>query len=156
MFYVVRRFWKSVCRALAYAKFGWSNHDWDHTYFYSFLRFKLERMQKAFDNDWTVSKERTKSVRVAAKLAKRLEEDHYHRALDAHDRKWGELEMKLGPPDENKFREAIFKRKKVTKRTAKKERVEFIAATYADQHALERDIRLLTGIINKYVQHWWS
>ena len=77
MFHAVRRFWKNLCRSVAYARFGWSNHDWDHTFFYAFLRFKLERMQKAFENDWTVSKERTKSVRVAAKLAKRLETDYY-------------------------------------------------------------------------------
>lgn len=156
MFFALKRFWRSLCRSFAYAKFGWNNPDWDHTYFYSLLRFKLERMQKAFDNDWTVSKERTKSVRVAAKLAKRLEQDHYRRALDAHDRKWGELEMTLGPPDTNKLRAATFTRKKITKRTAKKERVEFMAATYADQHAIDRDIRWLTEIINKYVQNWWS
>jgi len=156
MFHAVRRFWKNLCRSVAYARFGWSNHDWDHTYFYAFLRFKLERMQKAFENDWTVSKERTKSVRVAAKLAKRLETDYYCRASNAHDKKWGELEMDLGPPNEHKMRQAIFSRKNVTKRTEKRERLEFMAATYADQHAMERDIRWLTGIINKYVQHWWS
>lgn len=156
MFDAVNRFWKNLCRAVAYARFGWSNHDWDHTFFYALLRFKLDRMQKAFENDWTVSKERTKSVRVAAKLAKRLETDYYCRAITAHDKKWGELEMDLGPPNDQKMRQAIFSRKNVTKRTEKRERLEFMAATYADQHAMERDIRWLTGIINKYVQHWWS
>lgn len=156
MFHAIKRFWKNLCRALAYARFGWGNHDWDHTFFYSLLRFKLERMQKAFDNDWTVSKERTKSIRVAAKLAKRLEQDHYQRAIDAHDRKWGELEMELEMPNEHKMRKAVFSRKNVTKRTEKKERIEFMAAVNADQKTQDRDIKWLTDIINKHVQHWWS
>lgn len=156
MFHALKRFWRNLCRACAYARFGWGHPDWDHTFFYALLRFKLERMQKEFDNDWTVSTDRTKSVRVAAKLSKRLAQDHYSRALTAHDKKWGELEMDLGPPDDQKYRKAIFSRKNVTPRTAKKERIEFMAATYADQHAQDRDVRWLTGIINKYVQHWWS
>lgn len=156
MFHQLRRFWRAVCRALAYARFGWSHPDWDHVFFFALLRFKLERMQKAFEQDWTVSEERTKSVRVAAKLAKRLETDFYHRAQTAHDKKWGELEMTFGPPDEKKMSEMILTRKRVTTRTAKKEKIEWLAAVSADDAAQARDIRWLTEIINKHVQHWWS
>lgn len=156
MLHKIKRCWRAVCRALAYAKFGLFNPDWDHTFFYALLQFKFERMQKAFENDPTVSAERTKSIRVAHKLAKRLTTENYRRALDAHDRKWGELEMTFGPADKNDMREAIFKRKKVTTRTAKKEKIEFMAAVDADDRAHSRDIKRLTDIINKYSQHWWS
>jgi hypothetical protein len=154
----IRRFVRKIWRTWDYAKIGWKNEDWDFTYFYALLAFKLGRMQDYMEDDMVDSPSRNKSVRVAKKLAQRLASDYYRYAHDAHDRKWGDLDIKFVPAAKHPgYSEMVMHRSKaVTKQEKKKERIEFMAAVYQDDAIRERDLQLLTKIIAKHSQHWWS
>lgn len=78
--YRVKRFFKKICRSWDYAKFGWSNYDYDFGFLFSMLRFKLERMEKFLcSKDALCCHEppTRQSLRLAVRLAKRLEKDAY-------------------------------------------------------------------------------
>jgi len=158
MHHAIRRFCRKIWRAWTYAKFGWNNKDWDFTHFYAVLAFKLGRMQAYMKDDMIDSPSRDKSVRVAKKLAQRLADDYYRYAHDAHDRKWGDLDIEFVPAANHPgYTEMVTHRAKaVTKRAQKKERIEFMAAVARDDAIRERDLQLLTKIIAKHAQHWWS
>lgn len=44
----LKRFIKKVLRAYSYAKFSWTNEEWDGDFFFELLKFKLIRMEKYF------------------------------------------------------------------------------------------------------------
>jgi hypothetical protein len=44
----MKEFFRKLHNAFTWFKFGYNNHEWDHTYFYILLKFKLEKMEKYF------------------------------------------------------------------------------------------------------------
>jgi hypothetical protein len=160
----VRKFFRSLARSIAYARFGWGNHDWDHGFFISMLHFKLQRMHKCLSTDTHTKQDKPtiQSLRLAVRLAKKLDDYEYHYFMDQHDKKWGPAEMELTPappveglPSGGSVCE--FKRPKATSARKKaQERREFKKAVLQDEEMRARDARWLFAIIETYYQHWWN
>lgn len=161
----IRRFFRKLSRAAAYATFGWSNHDFDSGYLLDALHFKLQRMHKFMTSKdaYSVQEKHTlQSLRLATRLAKKLTTDDYSHFMDQHDKKWGPLDMKLTPaepveglPGGGSVCE--FSRPNVTsKRKEAQERREFKKAAQLDDLSRARDARWLFSIMEKYYQYWWD
>jgi len=157
-------FFRQVRRAAAYAKFGWSNHDFDNSYLLAVLHFKLQRMYTYLKNETYAKQDKhsLQSLRLAARLAEKLRNDSYSHFLDQHDKKWGPLDMKLTPAEHVEGLPGggsvcEFSRPNVTsKRKEAQERREFKKAVNLDYAMRARDARWLFSIMEKYYQHWWD
>ena len=90
---------KKLLRSWDYAKFGYSNNDWDFTYFYSVLGFKLKRVKTCLNKGYAIQEEHNMlALDEAITICDRLEhESHEDKYNDAHDLKWGEPEFSFTP-----------------------------------------------------------
>lgn len=162
--FAVRRFFRQVSRAAAYAKFGWGNHDFDNSYLLDALHFKLQRMHTYLKVETYAKQDKhsLQSLRLAARLAEKLTNEDYNHFLDQHDKKWGPLDMKLIPAEHVEGLPGggsvcEFSRPNVTsKRKEAQERREFKQAVKMDEQIRARDARWLFSIMEKYYQYWWD
>ena len=158
------RYKKSTRRAIAYARFGWGNYDFDGIYLVGVVLFKLERMLEQLDGADAFchhDEQSLKSLRLAIRLGKRLQEHDYNYANTRHSRKWGELEVEfipLDPEKHNGFKGSEMRthRANITPETEEQEREEFMAATNEDDATKTRDGRWFFSIIAENYQAWWD
>lgn len=154
----VRRFVRAVKRSYDYAVFGWGNPDWDFHYLFALLRFKLERMNKYLNANHLRTAE-LRSIRAAARLARRLEAEAYTHALDRHFNKHGRVEwfdVKIATPEERKNGIAqTWTRKPLTPELEEVQQA-YHQAVAEDTAAEARDRRWLFSIMDKYCEHWWD
>jgi hypothetical protein len=160
----VSRFFRNLRRAAAYAKFGWSNHEFDNSYLLALLHFKLQRMHTYLKAETYAKQDKLslQSLRLATRLAKKLTNENYSHFLDQHDKKWGPLDMELTPAEPVEGLPGggsvcKFTRPNVTsKRKEAQERREFKKAVEMDEQIRARDARWLFSIMEKYYQYWWD
>jgi hypothetical protein len=136
----LRGFFRKLRRAWDYACFGWGNGDYDWGYLLALLHFKLARMEKAMTGPNAYSQQESKtlkSLRIATRLADRLAKDQVYdepiNKLIAHVPAQSELEP-MKKPDAKLYRKVC---------------------VLAENHR-NRDLRWLTGILNKYILRWWD
>lgn len=77
-------------RSWAYARFGWSNYDFDAGYALALLSFKLKRVQDTLINrSGTVQDPKElQALRLVIRLLDRLVEDNYSYFYERHNQKW--------------------------------------------------------------------
>lgn len=157
----IKRFWRNLGRSWAYAKLGWSNYDFDHGYLITLMRFKLERMYAFLTgplNMATHDAKTLKSLKLAVRLAKKLEDGAYYHFTDAHREKWrGVKDFENVPPSAEEKRAGIaLISRPVNTPEASQKRKEFISAAEADENIRKRDSRWFFSILDKYHQLWWD
>lgn len=157
----IQKFFKNLKRSLDYAQLGWGNYDWDYGFLFSTLRFKLERMNAFLSGEnamATHSSAALKSIRIAARLAKKLEEEDYNFFIDRHREKWRDVKVfeDVEPSDQDR-RAGIAKIMRAinTPETAI-ERKEYLRAAEADENIRKRDARWLFSIMEKHYPSWWD
>lgn len=157
-YFAVRQFFRSIRRSYDYAVFGWGNYDWDYNYLIKLIRFKLERMHKRLNAEYETDKH-IRSLRVALKLARRLEKEEYTKAHDQHVRRWGEAnwwDMRSATPEERSSGIAQIWTPKTVTPELEANRASYEKAIRDDDLAQERDQRWLFAIMDKYCKHWWT
>lgn len=154
-----------IKRSLAYAKFGWNNHDFDSIFLFDLILFKLKRIKKECmeDVDQEVSTAQLKSINIAIKLIERLIEKPYgYTFARDHDAKWGELMCRRvpysfdeeGKPDSYKVE---LKRARVTNDDEREQELkENREVMYIKEKLEKQDVRRLLRIIEKYHDSWWD
>lgn len=68
----ITSFWEKITGTLAYTKFIWQNdvyREWDYSYLYDLIQFKLERMGKAQKEDELVVDSSARADEIALALA---------------------------------------------------------------------------------------
>lgn len=169
-YYTIRSHIERAKRALAYAKLGYNNWDFDALTIEHYLAFKLKRVQNALINghaDLTVDMgpKYMKALKLAIKLADKLSQGDcgYMRFMDLHNAKWGEGEMVFTTVPGSEDRPGgpystmdMVREKANTPELKEQERKEFLEAAYADDREQEKHRKLLYLIINKYICYWWD
>jgi len=163
MLSLIKRYYRSFCRALAFARIGWSNYDWDNGYLDQLVLFKLKRMQYEFLNHgyhWEGCKNykpKMKSLALTIKLLEKLVKDDYTRFYNLHEKKWGartyvfkKLELSNYSTMETTVALAD------TPEKVEQERKEFLEASSADDRQRVRDLELAYRLIGKYSHYWWD
>jgi hypothetical protein len=162
IYYDIRAWIEWMRRAFDYAKLGYKNYDFDALTIERYLLFKLKRVQDALINghvDLTVEMgpKKMKALKLCIKLLERLN-GHYHRFLDMHDAKWGEMECWFEPTERGDG-SSYWRSKRPKANTPElqeQERKEFLEAVRADDREEMRDRRLVYRIIEKYICYWWD
>jgi hypothetical protein len=157
---------KQLQRMWAFAMFGRENYDFDGAYLIALIVFKLKRIQRCLVNDSVCFHEpkTLQALRIAIRLGDRLSGEHYDRAMNYHNKKWGEPKTTFEPAGEfegGKFAGQsgsimVTNRRNVTPATAEQERQEFMAAIDADEATQTRDARWFFAIINQHYPMWWD
>lgn len=143
-------------RAFRFAVIGWHDHDWDYTRMYGMLWFKLDRMHAEMLRSES-GDNRVKSVRLAARLAKRLSEEAYEDIIgELHDAKWGEMQYRFEPVEGGNSKLITWREGANTKRKQAQERKEYRAAMDRALSWRQRDLKTLTDILLKYDRSWWT
>jgi hypothetical protein len=134
--------------------------DFDHTYIYKVIRYKLERTRKKIQaDDFVMSAGRTaKEIRTAELILDRLIQNDYCRCeLDSHDEKWGELEIEWKPIENSRFIRSIFYRGKAnTLELEEKEGKERRRIYEHEEYMRNQDLDYLFGYMRRKIQGWWD
>jgi hypothetical protein len=159
------KFCRKLHRAGAYAKFGWSTHEWDHHEFIRLLNFKCKRMLTEFtENNFGTDPSglREKSLKVCLRILKRLlSEDELHSsymaAYNAHTRKYGLAETEFIPCEDNPNLSTMETTWSAVPEDQQEEAHDSLRAAFAADAAIrDRDAKWLFNIINKYYTYWWD
>lgn len=156
----VRTFYYSVKSLIAYFPIIWKDRDWDHAFFYYLIHKKLKRMENFIRTKGihAANIKQADEIQVAIEILDRLIANEYlNEALDAHDKKWGEIEMSKSGPDNRGLYTINTKRAKaITEDDIKTEREEVrILYQYADD-IREQDIGSLFKWLAKHIEGWWD
>jgi len=149
----------SIKRSYDYAKFGWSNEDYDHNYLLKHIEFKLKRLQHAIVNGYHVPHKQTdQSIRICLKLLNKLAFKDYSYFIDQHYAKWGQPEIKfISESDKPGYSRMEFEHEKArTDDEKEQQRIEFSEAYKRDDKQRKRDLKLLFNIMSKYIDMWWD
>lgn len=136
----------------------WKDQWWDHTFFYTILHFKLSLMEKGFrkDGNSIIHKEQADEIKLCVLILDRLIKDDYT-SFDSHNKKWGQLEMKFGPPNKEGNTPLDITRPNVkTEKDEKQERIESKHWHDIEESTIKNDLFLLFKQIEKHVRRWWD
>ena len=158
-FWPVKKFYRLMTlinrskRALHWAKFMWTNWDFDAHSIFPLLERKLLRIQNNLERGWAIQDPKDmKALRTAIKLAKRVSDEYHEEQLYKwHEKKWGNYR------NDWPLRNSKYSRQGVNSE-------EQAEAERADLHVLYdrittwrgRDEKLLFAIIQKYYRVWWD
>lgn len=151
----------SIKNVLRWIPIIWRDRDWDHTFLYIILQFKLSNMEKYLrKHGHSVNAEKdAHRIKICVTLLKRLLNDEYHDAVfKKHDEKWGELKFNwIELKDKPEFSELKIKRPNViTEKDEKTERNEYNRLMQVENNLKQQDIEYLFETIKKYHQGWWD
>lgn len=157
----VWRFLRKIKRSWEYAKLGWSNYDFDFVYLFELLRFKLERMEKFLTGPNAVADHATttlRSLKLAVRLAKKLETDSYDFFSNKSRKRWKHVKMfeDIEPTAAERQAGIGLVSKPCTTQEAMDAHKDFIRAAEADVNIRKRDLRWFFSILEKYHEHWWD
>ena len=98
------------------------------------------------------------NIKKAVLAIERLMADDYHdNAFKNHDKKYGNLDVTFGEPDERQCSQMFFSRPKAM--TEREKHYEDKASRRLHNHSdymKKQDLEYATKIINKYLFHWWD
>lgn len=156
----IRLFLKRLKRSFDYAVFGWSNPDWDFTYLYEMMSFKMRRVLHDMETTLELTaRNHVKALKLAIRISDRLAADDYdHRLYHLHEAKWGELQMQLSSvADQQGLFQVVSRGTRVeNEEQAAQERADYHAMIQAGMKTRERDKDILFDLIVTYDRLWWS
>jgi len=137
----------------------WRDRDWDHTFLYEMLYFKLFNMEKYLRKySSSVNSEKDADrIKICVNLLKRLMDDDYHdMVFKQHDKKWGApyfswIDIK-DRPGYSKLK--IVKPNVITKEDEEKEISEYRSLMQIEGNSRQQDVDYLFETIRKYHQEW--
>lgn len=170
--YITYTFWERLARSIAFFKLGWLNYDFDSHYIHELILFKLKRLYHCFvkyghhSTDCPNYKPKMKSLSLVIKLLERYcsdnSYDYYSKPIDRHDKKWGKLNSKSIPYQQDEdgyirsYSYITYRDNVLTSEDKEQEKKEFLEAYHRTEERQERDVRLALSIIAKYHRHWWD
>ena len=137
----------------------WQDRNWAETYIELILRRKLEIMSDSIlkCNNHTCAKADAKQMKACIKLIDRMHNGEYG-YLDAHDKKWGDLNTWFTQCDDKPklFKWNSSRPNANTPKLIEQERAEFMEAMNKEDEAQRRDQKALYLIMNKNSRRWWQ
>jgi hypothetical protein len=161
-----RRLHERIGRSLAWAKLTYLNYDFDSSYLYEVMEFKLKRIYECLKNGHAIQrKEDMAALRELIKICGRLRnyDDYEDPYREAHDKKWGKMPRWGSEPVKNDKGEVtsykmIFKDrpKANTPKKKEQERKEFRDIWEKAEQDYCKDIDRMAEILKKHGKTWWD
>lgn len=139
----------------------WKDRQWDYVFLLIILRHKLKMMRDFFNKDamYVGAEKDAKDMDLCIKLVNRLINDDYLiNVFKHHEKKWGELQMKSVPYEEDpRLHKLEFSVPNVkTESDDKKERIQRNFLHNLEEKQKKQDLELLTKLLNKHLFKWWD
>lgn len=155
------RFFKRLKNAYQFAKFGFNDFDWDQSYFYYLLEFKLKRMQKFFHSKDSYSgcKNTRRTIDLCVNLLERIngDKDFYCVNRDKHTKKWGESDYYFVPSEHPNLSRLKDRREdSLTEKQIAQKNKEISEAIVLDDAHRRQDLDLLFDTMKKWSEYWWD
>jgi len=152
---------KSIKNIFKWMLIVWRDRDWDHTFLYEMLYFKLSNMEKylrKYGHSINSEKDADK-IKICVNLLKRLMDDEYHDIVfKKHNEKWGAPYFSWPDvkdrPGYSKLK--IVKPNVITKEDEEQESNEYRSLMQIESNSRQQDVNYLFEIIRKYHQGWWD
>ena len=150
----------SIKNILRWIPIIWIDRDWDHTFLYIILQFKLSNMERYLRKyGHSINSEKDADrIKTCTILLKRLLDDEYHdMVFKKHNEKWGELNFHWVETNDDKYSKLETERQNVvTEKDKKMERNEYNNLIQVENNLRQQDIEYLFETIKKYHQGWWD
>jgi hypothetical protein len=168
---MVKEFFKNIYDEIRYISNGiiniikWTpvifkDKWWDDYYFFKLLEFKLKIMEVSFKTKGhhLYAERDSKKMKICRILCKRIsDENYYDNVFQDHDKKWGELKMKVHNDNGIEFRQVSFERPNcITEKDKEKEHKECQRLWKKEEYLKNQDLDLLFKTIRKNIQGWWD
>ena len=131
----------------------WQDRDWDQSYLYEIIKFKLEQME-SYHREHGITLNAYKyadQMRVCVNLLDRLIKDDYaENAFKHHDKKWGDGRLTFNP----KF--SVEREKAITDKEKAQERKEWNRLYEHSDNLHKQDLDMLFTNMRKHIEGWWD
>ena len=151
-----------VRRVIDFIPILWHDRDWDHSYLYTLLQFKIKRMRIYHEKYSHIanSDKIIKQMRLAELLIQRIKEDDYHKVLrENFDKKYGEeiVILKKDVEGISDAHEVHFTRNKCTTlELIEQEKEDSMKLLHLQMESKARDIKYLFAHLAKRIERWWD
>ena len=146
-----RRTYERISRSIAFAKFGYLNHDFDHSYLFQLMSFKMKRIKICLENGLAEQQEEDlkaldEAISICDRLANGNYDDKYYSVLDI---KWGESEFSF----DDGFK--CTRKNRVTKEDHIQYNKEIREAMDKAEEDTQADFDRLAIILKNHSRAWW-
>lgn len=163
----IRQFIQSIKSLIRWFPTIWRDRNWDSDFIYEILKKKLEFQADHFERVRTgkvqglahVNMVRDeKYMRLCVNLIDKLQHEYWNeKYMKIHNKKWGEVEIKVIPSSNDKSAKLEFLRSYViTDEDKVKEREDFSVMMKIVQEKTDKARRLLFKVLNDRIEHWWE
>lgn len=155
-----RSFKQSIKQLWLWLPIIWKDRDWDHTYIYRILKFKIENTRKLNQRNMRhvgVDRE-IYNMWVCELLIDRLIKDDYFDSFgEIHDRKWGKSSFTTKYSEQHKGYELIFNRDNViTEEDKEQEKKEYRKYLLLSKRNRDNDRKYLFELLERRIDNWWD
>lgn len=152
--YNISYFFHWLVKSFQYSIFLWGDRDWDYSFIYAILRFKLKRVRDCIkSNDIIVGANRVaKEIDVAIKLIDKIQEGPYSylkKERKALEKKWGPTGFKNEDNSWGPLR-------KFNKKQEKQYYKEWSTFYRKQDKLYEADIAKLFAHLRDNINKWWD
>ena len=141
----IRCFIGNIVRTIKWLPTIWNDRDWDYSYLFILLEFKLYGIKKEMER---MNDAQSESVEYALKLLRRINSDPYQEiAFMFEEDRWG----KTTYIDFERYKE-----KAITEEDKRLARADFRRRCNLDEYLEEQDIEILFKHLKKHIQYWWT
>lgn len=157
----IRTTLKKIIKTISWFPVIWHDTDWDYSSIFYLLDFKLDKMEKAFRSQQSVSVYApiaAKQMKYARFLIDRIMKDDYcKKEYETHEQKWGKLIHNTIPIEGSTNVKVDFYRTKARATGQEKtEKAESWQIIELNEKRREEDLDRLFRHIRKYIQRWWD
>lgn len=139
----------------------WNNWDWDYSFLYEILRYKMDRMSKYLTekdravNTWQYAAQ----LKACVDIIDRLQEGSHSytkKEQKEHEEKWGESIYELEDQGDGMHLLDIYTKKAREEGLEEQEREEQIAIYELGRARRSKDMDVLFRIMRKRIEYWWD
>lgn len=152
LYYPPKSWFKKIHKIIKYIPILWDDYDFDYSYIYKLLRFKLVRTYKAINEGFEVSKDKDKRLKPLARCIQLLEnliENNYNKKqMDLYHKKYPYVNDFVKDEKGNLV-------SKPSKDSAKKYQM-LRRVMKEEGRLMNKDKRELFDLMTIHIHSWWS
>lgn len=150
-----------LVKSVQYAIFLWPDFDWDHSYIFTLLQYKLKRTRKRIlANDMISSADLVAlQIKHAEDLIQRYMDNNFcAEEYEAHEKKWGKIKDFTKPSTSypGMYEWDPTREKVTTEEEKKQERAEQHKIYEMQEKAKQECLDEIFSHIRKYIEGWWD
>jgi len=158
-----KRFFRNIWRIIQWVPVLWEDEDWNGPYnILTILSYKLGRVKKVLDNEYTDPDERKKNVETISRVQELIkdinEDDFCKEEWIKHTEKWGQLKLDFLKPKEGEpaGEVKIYREKAADGDAYEQERIECLKVFEIEAERQDKAYHELFELIEKNISKWWD